>query len=91
MTGWLACPLSEPPGGSRCLQALWAASAWELLTCCSALTTALLSSIPPLLPGSRKFGTPCERMQDEYASSPVLCALPVAEREARAVGHGARR
>jgi hypothetical protein len=58
------------------MQAVDAASAWELLTSCRALTTASLW-LPPLLVGSGKFGTPWERMQRAYASAPFCVAVVV--------------
>jgi hypothetical protein len=41
------------------------------------MTPAL--GIPPLFVGSGKFGTPCERIQEEYATSPVESVLPLAD------------
>jgi hypothetical protein len=52
--------------------------AWALLTALNALATAGLG-IPPLPLGSGKFGTPCERMQEEYATRPDEPDLPPPE------------
>src|ERR1700733_6628859 len=70
----MGCPLSDSPT-IRCLQAFWAVWTCELPTAPSALMAAALG-IPPLPAGSGKSGTPCERMQEEYASS---LELPLAE------------
>jgi hypothetical protein len=51
--------------------------AWEVATAWNALTTACFG-IPPLLVGSGKVGTPCERIQEANATSPVACVLPLA-------------
>src|ERR1700722_2646843 len=55
-----------PVSGSRCWHAFRAAWSWELLTpsCC-----AVSLGTPPLLLGSGKYGTPCERMQPEKATA----------------------
>ena len=84
MIVWLGCPLNEPPAGSRCSQAFEAALTCALLTAPSALMTPALG-IPPLLAGSGKFGTPCERIQEEYATSPVESVLPPADELAAVV------
>lgn len=69
------------------MQSFVAAWLWALLTARSASTAADLG-IPPLLSGSGKFGTPCERIQEEYDRSPIAPgapALPAAEEPAAAV------
>src|SRR6266540_5939149 len=59
-----------PPLGSRCAQALWAAWYWELLTPnCSGSTLFNPLGNSLLLLASGNFGTPCERMQREWASA----------------------
>jgi hypothetical protein len=63
-------PPSDSPAGSRCKQDCWAATKrdWLTLSCCG-----VTFGIPPLLAvGSGKLGTPCERIQAEYARSPVV-------------------
>ena len=62
-------------GWSSCAQALWAAWSWEVLTptCCG-----VTLGTPPLLVGSGKAGTPCERMQWEKATAWELAAWELA-------------
>src|SRR5581483_9589759 len=71
--------LSAPPVlGSSCWQAARAARSWESLT--PNVAASPLERFP-LLSGSGKLGTPCARMQVEYASveaavdDPLDCAL----------------
>jgi hypothetical protein len=64
-----AARVGRPPGpfGNRCMQALWAAWSWGLLT---PSWCGVSLGIPPVLLGSGKFDTLWERMQREKASAP---------------------
>jgi hypothetical protein len=63
-SAWL--DLGAPVFGSRCWQALWATRNCGL----PARETTCALGISPLLFGSGKLDTPCERMQSVKASAP---------------------